>query len=308
MRPAVCWSLIHLAPGRLAPGRLAPGRLALFLGLTLGAAGCGDSHLRRGDDALGLGRYEEAVAAYDSAIATDESAHGPPAGRSATRERLASAHRSFAMALLEQGKCQAARPHFSEAEKLTRPVLVDYQQLYECGVARAVSLETQVEDLRKLVALGDRRATVLRKLMNNELALGRDDDAVSRLDALQKRSVLTLDERRRLAEVLLKLNRREEAWGHLKATVDAGPADPINRLKLAELAEERGEKRIAQDIYEKMTVELPENPLTWLRLAAFRLRVGDQEGARTAQARADALRASGVPPAQEMRPLRKSRH
>lgn len=276
-------------------------RLGLALGLGVVVSACGDPDIRRGDDALGLGRYAEAIGAYETARQRLPAELTPV-------DRLASAHRSLAMSLMEQGKCDDARPHFSIAESLSRPVLVDYQQLYECDVARNVSKEAQVEDLRRLIAMGDRRATVLRKLMNHELDLGRDEDAVSRLEDLERRSQLTLDERRRLAEVLLRLSRRDQAWAHLKATVEAEPHDPINRLKLAELAEERGESTIARDIYEKMTAEYPENPLTWLRLAEFRRRQGDPNGAAMAQGRADSLRTGKVPPPQEMRPLKKSRH
>lgn len=274
--------------------------IALACLAALTSACGGDPDIRRGDDALGLGRYSEAIGAYEAARKRLPSQSTPV-------ERLASAHRSLAMSLMEQGKCDEARPHFSLAESLTRPVLVDYQQLYECDVARSVPKEAQVDDLKRLVALGDKRATVLRRLMTLELDLGREEEAVSRLEALEKRSSLTLDERRRLAEVLLRLNRRDQAWSHLKATVAAEPHDPINRLKLAELAEERGERSFAREIYEKLTTEFPQNPLTWLRLAEFCQREGDAEGARSAQARADALRTSKVPPPQEMRPLRKSR-
>jgi tetratricopeptide (TPR) repeat protein len=290
--------VFEVAARRRALGSLL--RAGLGLGLLSGLAACGDPDIRRGDDALGMGRYAEAIGAYESARQRLPAQATPV-------ERLASAHRSLAMSLMEQGKCDEARPHFSIAESLTRPVLVDYQQLYECDVARSVSKEAQVEDLRRLVAMGDRRATVLRKLMNHELDLGRDEDAVSRLEDLERRSHLTLDERRRLAEVLLRLNRRDQAWSHLKATVESEPHDPINRLKLAELAEERGEAVIARDIYEKMTAEYPQNPLTWLRLAEFRRRQGDTAGAADAQGRADSLRTGKVPPPQEMRPLKKSR-
>jgi tetratricopeptide (TPR) repeat protein len=275
-----------------------PRRWLLLAAFALGA--CTDADIRRGDDALGLGRYDEAIGAYESARRRLPAEQTPV-------DRLASAHRALAATLMERGRCADARAHFALAAGLTRPLLIDHQQLYECDVARNVPKEELVADLLRLLELGDRRASVLRKLMHVEIELGRDADAADRLTLLEKRSAITLDERRLLAQVFLRLDRRREAFDHLKATIALSPNDPINRLKLAELAEEQGEAPLAREIYEALTVEYPQNPLTWLRLAAFRTRTGDAAGARNAQGRADALRTGHIPPPQEMRPLRKSR-
>lgn len=272
-----------------------------WLGAALLALGaCTDADIRRGDDALGLGQYDEAIGAYESARRRLPAEQTPV-------DRLASAHRALAATLMERGRCSDARSHFELAAALTRPLLVDHQQLYECDVARNVPKEELVADLVRLLELGDRRASVLRKLMHVEIELGRDADAAERLALLEKRSAITLDERRLLAQVFLRLDRRREAFDHLKATIALSPHDPILRLKLAELAEDNDDGPLARTIYEALAVEFPQNPLTWLRLAAFRSRTGDAEGARQAQARADALRTGHLPPPQEMRPLRKSR-
>ena len=61
--------------------------LALLTALWLPA--CGDPDLRRGDDALGLGRYDDAIGAYEAARKRLPAAQSPV-------ERLASAHRALA--------------------------------------------------------------------------------------------------------------------------------------------------------------------------------------------------------------------
>jgi tetratricopeptide (TPR) repeat protein len=282
-----------------APALAVLSRTTLLVGALLATA-CTDADIRRGDDALGLGRYDEAIGAYETARRRLPAEQTPV-------ERLASAHRALAATLMERGRCADARAHFDQAAALTRPLLVDHQQLYECNVARNVPKAELVTDLLRLLELGDRRASVLRILMHAEIELGRDAEAAEHLSMLEKRSAITLDERRLLAQVFLRLDRRTEAFDHLKATIALSPHDPINRLKLAELAEEHGDTPLARSLYEKLTDEFPQNPLTWMRLAAFRSRLGDESGARQAQARADALRTGHLPPPQEMRPLRKSR-
>ena len=274
--------------------------LAFALALTSTLSGCGDPDIRRGDDALGQGRYDEAIGAYEAARKRLPAQLTP-------NERLASAHRALAMNLMQMGRCDDARPHMALAEGLTRPVLVDYQQLYECDAARNVAKAGQVDDLKRLLAMGDTRILVLRKLMQYELDLGRDADAVSRLEAVEKRATLTTDERLRLCGVLLGLGRDVQAYPYLKTAVAMDPHDPIKRLKLAEIAETQGEAPLARDIYEALVVEYAKNPLSWLRLAEFRLRNGDPSGAHQAQVQAEALRNVALPPLQEMRPLRRSK-
>jgi hypothetical protein len=164
--------------------------------------------------------------------------------------------------------------------------------------------------LERLLALGDHRASVLRRLMQLELELGRDDAAVSRVAQLEKRSTLTLDERRRLIAVLLALGRDAESWPHLEIVMQtAGPEsrDPVLRLKYAELLQARGRSAEAVGIYRALATEYPANPLAHARLAAQLELMGDAQGALSARAQADALRNGPLPPPQEMRPLPRSR-
>ncbi len=261
---------------------------------------CLDPDLRRGDNALGQGRYDEAISAYEAARTRLPEKEHP-------RDRLASAHRSLAMTLVSQGRCDDARPHYALARALTGPVLIDHQQLYECDVTRDVAPENLVEDLKVLVELGDKRPSVLRKLIQLELTLGRDEEAVKRLVELEAQTKLSSSERKRFVELLLRLDRRELVWPHLLELSRLEPLDPITRLKLAELAEQRGEHGLAAGIYEKMSLEFPNNPMVFLRLADFRTARGDADGARVAQAWADELRGASLAPTEDKRPLKKSR-
>ena len=54
--------VFEVAARRRALGSLL--RAGLGLGLLSGLAACGDPDIRRGDDALGMGRYAEAIGAY----------------------------------------------------------------------------------------------------------------------------------------------------------------------------------------------------------------------------------------------------
>lgn len=296
--PAVVFTVTVMTPSM--PRRLVGLKCLLP---TVAFWACGDPDIRRGDDALGAGQYQAAIGFYEQARAR------LPQERTPT-ERIASAHRSLAMSLLGEGRCDDAKAPLDAAEALTRPLLIDHQLVYECAAARGRPPEVLVPMLERLLALGDHRASVIRRLMQLELELGRDDAAVSRVAQLEKRSTLTLDERRRLMAVLLALGRDAESWPHLEIVMQtSGPEsrDPVLRLKYAELLQARGRGAEAVGIYRALATEYPANPLAHARLAAQLELMGDPQGALAARARAEALRNGPLPPPQEMRPLPRSR-
>jgi len=277
--------------------------LALLTLAALGLSGCLDHDIRLGDDALGAGRYADAVAAYRRAQARLPADATPVA-------RIASAHRSHAMSLLNAGHCADARPPLAEAEALSKPLLIDHQLVYECAARGPLVPEERAAMLSRMVELGDQRASVLRALMVLELDLGRPEAAASRVDALERRSPLTLSERARMMVALLDAGHADAAWPQMRVVMRSTLAeakDPMLRLKFAEELHRRGESADALAVYTALTQDYPANPLTHLRLAEHRAAMGDAEGARIARARADALRAGALPPAPAMRPLPKSR-
>jgi len=277
--------------------------LALLALAALGQTGCLDRDIRLGDDALGAGRYADAVEAYRRAQARLPSDATPVA-------RIASAHRSQAMALLEAGRCAEARGPLAEAEALSKPLLIDHQLVYECTARGPVVPEERAAMLSRMVELGDQRASVFRALMVVELDLGRSEAAASRVEALERRSPLTLSERARIMTALLDAGYTDAAWPHLRVVMRSTLAeaqDPMLRLKFADELHRRGESAEALTVYAALAADYPQNPLVHLRLAEQHAAMGDHEGARSARAQADALRSGARPLAPTMRPLPKSR-
>jgi tetratricopeptide (TPR) repeat protein len=273
-------------------------KLALAPMLWLATA-CADPDLRAGDEALGAGRYPDAIAAFERART-----RLPDVDVDA---RLASAHRARGTELLEAGRCDAARPHFTLAEAMTRPLLPDHEAIYKCDATQNAAPEVLIEDLARMVALGDRRTRVIRKLMHLELEVGRWSDAVTRVQVLEERRVLTLAERRMIADGLLRLDRGDAAYDHLVHVVASDPMDPLLRLKLAELTEKRGHLDKADRLYGALVVDFRKNPLVFVRYAEFLRRRGHPDKAAVMQTRAEDLWGRRPPPARRMRTLPRSK-
>lgn len=272
---------------------------AMLVALAFG--GCVDPDLKNARDALGQGRYAEAIQWFEVARS-----RLPPEEVAAAD--LASAHRALAMQHLDAGRCDEALAHFQSAEAHSPPLLADHRAVYECEIARDAPPEQRIRDLDRLVALGERRADTLRTLYRLEMSLGREDDALARLPLMEEKLALTLDDRKELAIILLRRERPQEAAAHVERVVKADPYDPIARLQLAEIREAQGDLDAARTLYHKLSNEFRRNPVVHLRLAAFLRRQGDEAGAAEAQATADRLRGlPPPPPPRDLRPLPKSR-
>lgn len=272
--------------------------ILLCAGVLSGVAGCVDRDLKRGDDALGMGRHDEAIAAYTAARA-----RLPPADPTPT-ERLAAAHRAKAMAALAADQCVDAHAHFDVAAGLSEPVLADYQQVDECQDRTHAELATRITEHRHLLELGDKRPQVRLDLMRMELAIGEPEAALAHLPAIG--GLLDARDKAIVLRTMLDLGRHDDAYPLLVEHAMRHPDDPLVNLKLAELSEERGELKRARSVYADLARAFPQNPVVHLRQAAFLRRQGDLNGAARAEAEADALRGIRYED-RELRPLQKSR-
>ena len=267
-------------------------RLSSLLALWLLSA-CGNPNLAAGRRALAEGDYLRATRHFE--VAQTELPGDPAPGLG-----LADAQRAFAMHVVTEGRCEEAREALKWAEGYTAPVLADHQALFECTAQRGAPAETQIAGLRALVALGDQRARVLGQLMRLELAVGDVQHALDRVEPLERRFALTHDDRVKLSGVLVELKRDQEALRFLLRVVQADPTNPLHRLKVAELRERLGEHEPARQTYRALTMDFPDNPVVFLRMADFLQRAGDPGGARAMMHRADQLRRIR----REERPLR----
>ncbi|MCA9542120.1 MAG: tetratricopeptide repeat protein, partial [Myxococcales bacterium] len=223
-------------------------------------------------------------------------------------DALAGAHRAYAGRLMAEGRCGAGRDQLLLAEALSRQVIADRKALFDCMQAHGeIDPETQINDLRRLLVLGDTRPEVRSPLMRLLLDAGRDDEAVVHAPALGRDLALTLEDHQRLAWAYARLGRLAEAEPHLLKVLQADPADLMARLKLAEVYEARGANGEARRALQALTVDHPDNPALWLRLAEHLQREGDAAGARAAHAEANRLRGITFEP-RDLRPLKKSRH
>lgn len=284
---------------------LLPGLLPVLLPVSLLCACGSDPALRRGHDALGQGRYPEAIAAFEDARSRLPADQHPTAA-------LASAHRALAAqtlaaSALTAAHCADARRHLAQAEALDRRVLlVDHQLLQACAAAHDPDPAQRIADLEALVALGDQRLEPRHTLMRLLIEAGRDADALAQVPTLERAYGLTLDDHRQLVGAWERTERPAAARPHVEKLLQADPRDLLARLKLAELDEAAGDLDAAERTYRALVVDHPQNPVICLRLAQFLDRRGDAAGARAMYHRANALRGieTGVSP---KRPLRKSR-
>ncbi len=270
-----------------------------FFPLLLLFWGCIDPDLRRGRDALGQGRYLESIHFIQKALERE------PLDK-ALQQDLAGAHRAQAMRLLQEGRCGEASAHLLEAERRTSALLVDHQALYDCSLGQASSAEAQLKQLKRLFELGERRARIRRKLMRLQLQEGHYQAATAHLEPLEQRMVLRFEDRLLLARAFLQLQRFQEAEQQLGEVVRQDPRDALARLKLAELKERRGDQEGARQTYLALSHDFSKNPVVFLRLSRFLHSIGELEGARLAQKRADLLRGVHLE-RQKMRPLKRSR-
>ena len=264
-------------------------------------AGCVDPDLRAGRDALGQGRYTEAIEAFGRAR---------DRGLSPTdwKANLAGAHRAEGLQQIEAKACAAASTHFDRAAALSSPLLRDAEAVYRCQVATGALPAGHLPALENLFTLGDRRVPLLRDLFEGYAEAGRMDDHLRLAGELEQRHHLTHDDRARVWPLLLERGEVAKARHHVEVLAQAAPEDPLRRLKLAELREADKDLAGARAVLYQLTIDLPNNPVVFLRYADFLQRQGDTERAGSARARADVLR--GVvrtPDDRVMRPLKKSR-
>lgn len=281
--------------------RLAPLTLVTLLAAGgLFALGCGgDPALQRGHDALGQGRYAEAITAFEDVRARLPAEHPARAH--------ASAHRALAAAALAAGRCADARAELNHAEALDGKILrVDHQALYTCTLAHDPDPAQQIADLEHLLAIGDQRVELRHTLMRLQLAAGRDADALAHVPTLERAYGLTLDDHRLLVGAWERAGRPAAARPHVEKLLQADARDLLARLKLAELDEAAGDHAAAEAAYRALVVDHPQNPVLFVRLGQFLERRGDAVGARAMYHHANALR--GVTQeVEKKRPLKKSR-
>jgi tetratricopeptide (TPR) repeat protein len=266
-----------------------------------GLLGCMDADLRRGRNALGQGNYSEAVAAFERARARKVKP------RDGVRRDLAGAHRAWGAQHLAAGECAQAAERFSAAEASSVALLADHQQLFDCRSTHGAKPADELNDLRALYAMGDRRAKVLRRLFDAAIAADSLDEAYTYAPLLEARYALSTADRRALLPGLLAAGRIAAARDQLERLLMSAPASPIDRLKLAELREQTDDVPGARALYVDLVRRHPNNPVVHLRQAAFLTRHNDRTGAALAQRRADSLR--GISQGdRRLRPLLKSRH
>ncbi len=275
-------------------------RLA-WLSLTLVLLACGDPRIRAGHAALGAGRYAAAIANFETARPEVAPEEFPAAA-------LARARRALAAQRLRAGDCESGRALVLAAQETSPPVLADHRALYECTAARGASDAELYDDLVRLTDLGDTRVAVRRKLAHLAIELGRDDAAWSHFQVLEKRQVLTWDERKVVMRLLLRLGREQRALPYLEHVVAADPTLALDRLRLADLYEASGRPSEARKVYLRLTEDFRDNPVVFLRLSSFLLRQGDKPGSIRAAETANRIRGiSRPPPRDDLRPLPKSK-
>lgn len=276
-------------------------RLSLLGAIAAGSllVGCGDPMLRRGHDALGQGRYAEAISAFEDVRRRLPAEHPQDARQSA--------HRALAGKHFAGGACDAGRTQLVEAERYGPSLLADHRALYDCATAHPPEPARRLADLERLMALGEQRLDVRLELMRLLLGAGRWSDAVAHVPFLERRYALTLADHEALIPAWERAGRLEGARPHLLKVLQVRPDDLLARLKLAEVEERRGDTRAAGTIYRALVGEMPDNPVIHMRLAAFHRRNGNPLGARAALEEARRLQNPAEDPRGELRPLPKSR-
>jgi tetratricopeptide (TPR) repeat protein len=261
--------------------------------------GCVHPMLREGANALGQGRYDQAIDAFQSV----QSERGNDLDVSV---QLATAHRAKAADLVGQGHCVEAATHIEKADILTQPNHADYRSLYRCIEHHSADPKARLVILRRLVKIGERYGPILRQITLALLETDERDLALKYAVSARKRYALRGDDYRRIGFAFAAADRSSDALDYLQYYLRQNPKDALVRLKIAELSESLGELVDARRQYRALTADYPKNPVLFLRLAAFCGRHGDKSCQNRAQSIANELR--GIRPQhRSLRPLLKSK-
>jgi len=262
-------------------------------------SGCLDHAVRDGRNALGQGRYEDAIRFFDDAVTRLPTPKRPLSD-------LASAHRALAGVLIQRGDCAGASEHIRRADALSTPLLIDHQGLFRCLETAKAPPEVRQKVMERLVALGESRGPILRELVVAFLDQRRHDDAMKYAPAARARFALQTEDYRRLGFVFATAGRHDQAVSYLHQFMRSTPTDPLARLKLATSLEALGKHVSARQMYTSLTSDFPKNPVIYLRLAAYCTRQRDTYCADDARRTANELR--GIQRQnRSLRPLLKSK-
>lgn len=160
----------------------------------------------------------------------------------------------------------------------------DLFYLAAAQIREGTNLSAGMEMLERLIAAGDVPSLAAAKI---ELAAGyRQRSDWKRAASLYREglsagppSVLTVVS---FAEVLLRLNRLEEALRHLQNARGLAPSDPRVLNPLAIAVAESGEPSASLAILRQAVESNPQYPTSWMNLAVALERAGDTEGAEAA--------------------------
>jgi tetratricopeptide (TPR) repeat protein len=255
--------------------------------------------VKKGANALGQGRYDQAIQAF-------QAVHSQPENGLDVAEKLATAHRAKAADLVGQGHCIAAADHIEKADTLTQPNHADYRSLYRCIEHEQKDPKTRLTILRRLVKNGERYGPILRQLTLALLDTGEHALALQYAVSARKRYALRGNDYRRIGFAFAAAKQATDGLEYLEHYLLRNPRDALARLKTAELSESLGRLSEARERYDALANEFPKNPVLFLRLAAFCQRTGDTACQNRAQTVANELR--GIRPRfRSLRPLRKSK-
>ena len=262
--------------------------------------GCIDPQVKRGRDALGQGRYTEALvtlrAVHDR---TDPSLPD-------VRGELASACRARANELMALGACGSAADLIEEADQYTQPNRSDHRALHRCIEAHPTDIKNRKKILTRLVDIGERHGPVLKTLVKLVIKTGDHTSVMKYAPMALARFALEPEDTRAIGFIFASAGRPQNAMTYFWHYLQADSTDPLVRLKVAELQQRMGEKTTARATYDALARDFPNHPVVHLRLAQFCTQQGDTDCARSARARANTLRGTQKRN-RVLRPLPKSR-
>ena len=183
------------------------------------ASGCARLSISRGANALGQGRYNDAVELLEDVEDAE------------ARAQLASVHRAQAMAALEAKECDRAAAQFAQAERFSPALLADHRGIYACQSEKSAPPKVMWRTLTRLFEVGENRIPLRLKLMRLQLANGQDAEAISHEEILHRWFALTPADRSHLMQAYIRLGRLESLLTHPRlARTDADRAQIVSAL------------------------------------------------------------------------------
>ena len=235
------------------PFRRLLGRALAWLTL-VSSISCIDPQVKRGRDALGQGRYTEALVTLRAVHTRTDRSPSRCAGRAG---KCLSARANELMAI---GACGSAADLIEEADQYTQPNRSDHRALHRCIEAHPTGLKNRKKILTRLVDIGERHGPVLKTLVKLVIKTGDHASVMKYAPMALARFALEPEDTRAIGFIFASAGRPQNAMTYFWHYLQADSTDPLVRLKVAEIQQKMGDITTARASYDALARDFSQSP------------------------------------------------